>query len=206
MRKIFLYVLIFFLITSKNIFAIKQDIKLFINGEEINNLPMNPVIINNRILVPVREVLEKFGAELDWRPDPRELFIIKDNNIIMLTVDEKVAKVNGQENILDTAPVIINNKLMVPIRFISETFGFEINWDDSNNQKRVVINYVNNNKDDEDLSEIELDLNDLDMNFEENLYDEEGDDDNNDLGENILDLDSQEVIFDKKNNIEVART
>ena len=124
--------------------------------------------------------------------------------VIKSAVDEKVAKVNGQENILDTAPVIINNKLMVPIRFISETFGFEINWDDSNNQKRVVINYVNNNKDDEDLSEIELDLNDLDINFEENLYDEEGDDDNNDLGENILDLDSQEVIFDKKNNIEVA--
>ena len=200
MKKLFLCVLIFFLIASKNIFAVNQDIKLFINGEEINDLPMNPVIINDRVLVPVREVLEKFGAELDWRPDPRELFINKNNITVMLTVDEKVAKINGQENILDVAPIIINNKLMVPVRFISETFNFEINWDDSNNQKRVIINSNTDNKNNNDLD----DLDDLDKDLEESFYFDEDQNTNNDLCESILDINDDNVIRDEKSNLDVA--
>lgn len=137
MRNLIFCVIIFFLFPFSNIFANQQNVKLFINGDEVKNLPVAPVIINDSVVVPVREVLEEFDVILDWKQDSRELFITKDDVIVLLKVNEKIANVNGKGKILVAAPTIINDKLMVPVRFIGETFGFKVSWD--NQDKKVVI-------------------------------------------------------------------
>ncbi len=128
-----------------NIFAGQSDIKLIIDGDKLTNLPAAPTIINDSVVVPVREILEKFDAVLDWKSETKELFITKDDTIVLLKAGDKIANVNGEEKILIAPATIINDKLMIPVRFIAETFGFSVKW-----ENRCVI--INTNSSDEQIS------------------------------------------------------
>lgn len=139
-RKLFFCLVLIFFLSSRELFCKPQTIKLFVDGIEITNLPANPIIINDCVLVPVREILEKFNADLEWRGDAKELLISKNDTHVLLTVNETVAKVNGEEKILLSPATLINEKLMVPVRFIGETFGFEIEWKDGKDERKVIIN------------------------------------------------------------------
>lgn len=48
---------------------------------------------------------------------------------LRLTLNKKVMSVNGKDQAIDVAPLIIDDRTMVPIRFISEAFGATVNWD-----------------------------------------------------------------------------
>ena len=53
----------------------------------------------------------------------------EDDNVV-LTIDSKTMLKNGEAQKMDVAPVIVNSRTMVPVRFIAEAFGGEVDWDD----------------------------------------------------------------------------
>lgn len=55
---------------------------------------------------------------------------------ISITPGENIATVDGEEVILDVPAKIINDRTMVPIRFVAESMGFFVDWDPEN---RTVI-------------------------------------------------------------------
>lgn len=142
-----------------NIFAGQSDIKLIIDGDELKNLPASPTIINDSTVVPVREVLEKFDAVLDWKSETNELFITKDDTIVLLKAGDKIANVNGEEKILIAPATIINDKLMIPVRFIAENFGFDVKWENRCviiSTKQIPIVPAENNNQTAKITEIEI--------------------------------------------------
>ena len=105
-----------------------------VNGEtqEIDpGMGTVPVIANDRTLIPVRAVVETLGGEADWNGDTRTATLSYGGNTIDLTIDSTTAYLNGDAQTLDTTPVIINDRTMLPIRFIAEGFGFDVEWDQS---------------------------------------------------------------------------
>ena len=62
---------------------------------------------------------------------------VENNMEIKLKINSNIAYVNGKEVILDTEPIIHNNRTLVPIRFIAETFDCEVEWDDKG--REVII-------------------------------------------------------------------
>ncbi|MCD8215993.1 MAG: hypothetical protein LUC97_10195 [Clostridiales bacterium] len=107
-----------------------------INGEG-QELEQSPVIIDGRTLVPVRAVVEAIGGEADWNSETREITITKGTDVISMTINSETAYLNGEETILDTAPVIINSRTCMPIRFIAESLGFEVSWNE--NVRQIII-------------------------------------------------------------------
>lgn len=87
-----------------------------------------PVIINNRTLLPVRAVVEEMGGAVGWNGDTQDVTLSYNNDEIKLTIDSPTAYLNGIEQTLDTAPVVINDRTMLPIRFIAESFKFDVDW------------------------------------------------------------------------------
>lgn len=87
-----------------------------------------PVIANGRTLVPVRAVIEEIGGSVEWNGSARQTTLNYENNKIVLTLDSTTAYLNDSENILDTAPTVINGRTMLPIRFIAKSFGFDVDW------------------------------------------------------------------------------
>lgn len=103
------------------------------NGEKITyaNAGVDPVIINNRTLVPVRFLSEKMNYKVTWEKSEEKVTIDNGQKKIELFIGKNIAIINGntQQMTDSTPPIIINNKTMVPIRFVVEQFGIEIDYD-----------------------------------------------------------------------------
>ena len=146
MKKI-IFVLTFILSIATCVFA--SDVSVQINGEIVNfkddkgNI-VNAQIINDRTMVPMRKIFEILGAEIEWDGENRRVTGAKGNTIIELQIDNPVATktVNGNlEQIkLDSAPTIINDRTMVPLRFIAESLDKQVGWDASN-RTAIIIDY-----------------------------------------------------------------
>jgi len=106
-------------------------ITLQINGRELTGLPMPPVILGDRTLVPARETFEALGAVVVWHESTREVYIGYEGMLIILQINNLAANVDGSLHLMDVQPRIINGKTMIPLRFASESLGLIVGWDDS---------------------------------------------------------------------------
>lgn len=104
-----------------------------VNGLEknIDDGDTAPTIVNDRTLVPVRAIIESMGGSVNWDSDTSTAILEYNNDIITLTIGSKIAYFNDSANTLDTAPQIINDRTMLPIRFIAESFKFDVDWEQS---------------------------------------------------------------------------
>lgn len=107
------------------------DVKLILNGETFvpSQGQMPPVIIGDRTLVPVREVFEKLGGNVLWDGEERSVEVTFGAKVIKLWLDSTSAIVDGEQKTLDVPGKLINEKTMVPVRFISENAGLDVGWD-----------------------------------------------------------------------------
>lgn len=96
-----------------------------------------PIIQNGRTLVPFRAIYENFGMEVNWIPEDRRAVGYNESMDIIMTIGSNRAYINDSEFILDTSPIIVNSRTLVPIRFISESLGKSVSWD--NNNRNVII-------------------------------------------------------------------
>jgi len=109
-----------------------QNITAFYNDSEIT-FDTSPFIEENRVLVPIRAITEKFGAEVKYffSLEAKTVIISLTNIKAELAIDSKKAIVNGQSVDLDVAPKIVNDRTYLPLRFISETFEKKVFWSDA---------------------------------------------------------------------------
>ena len=92
-------------------------------------LDVEPVIIESRTLVPLRGIFSVFGAEVNWDGAEEQVTVKTADKSIVLRIGSNIAQVNGQDIVLDTSPRLVNNRTMVPLRFISESIGIQVDWD-----------------------------------------------------------------------------
>lgn len=105
--------------------------KMTVDGAvtEIDSEGTTPVIVNDRTLMPIRAIIEAIGGTVSWDGETRKVTLLYNGSAIELVIDSASALLNGKESALDTAPMIINGRTMLPIRFIAESFGFDVGWD-----------------------------------------------------------------------------
>lgn len=103
-----------------------------VNGTEkpIDAEGTAPVIVNDRTLLPVRAIVEEMGGTVAWNGDTQTVTLTYGADEIRLIIDNLTAHLNGASETLDTAPAIINDRTMLPIRFIAEGFKLEVDWNE----------------------------------------------------------------------------
>lgn len=102
-----------------------------VNGEDITfeDPEALPKIMNNRTMLAARAFYEKIDAKVDWNGKARTVTVTKDKDKIVLTIGSNKALVNGKEVALDSAATIVNDKTYIPVRFVSEAFGYKVKYD-----------------------------------------------------------------------------
>ncbi len=105
-----------------------------------------PIIKNDRTLVPIRAIVEALGGTITWVPVNNGIAVtIKLGSVVInLQTEKPTATVNGKIVYIDSdnhkiVPEIINNRTMLPIRFIAERLGAKVNWD--SNTQTITITY-----------------------------------------------------------------
>lgn len=103
-----------------------------------------PVIVLDRTLLPVRALIESIGGYVGWNEDNQEITITYQGDEIRMIINSTTAYVNDREETLDSAPILLNDRTMLPIRFIAENFNFNVAWDSDN--KTITITVPNSDK------------------------------------------------------------
>ncbi len=106
------------------------DSDILINGETVT--VETPYIEGTgTTLVPLRVITEAFGAEVEWEGETQTITLTYPDVSIVLQIGNSAAQVNDYTQKLDVQPTLsANGVTMVPLRFISETFGADVEWDD----------------------------------------------------------------------------
>lgn len=126
---------------------------LSVNGKRIAT-PLEPIIFNERALVPVREVFEAAGASVNYNNSTRGIYIEGNNIRLLMNIGSSKVTVNGVEKSFSdgVSPKLIakkgeSAKTMVPVRFISETLGYTVDFTGSSiavstERKTAVLNSI----------------------------------------------------------------
>lgn len=113
---------------NKHIYDL-APITLYIDEVAVATQDMPPVQIEQTTLVPIREVFEPMGAHLEWKPEEKKVYIAYEDRMMILEMNNPDIWLNGETLTLEVPAKTINNKIMVPVRFISEQLGFDVEWD-----------------------------------------------------------------------------
>ncbi len=140
---------------STALLAVSSDINVELNGK-VMTFDVSPQIVNGITLLPARAIMEAFGATVVWDPETKTVNIEKENKKINLFIDKPVALVNDHRVELAVGATIIENRTMVPLRFISECFGANVNWNSSIRTVQIVMEIP--------CEEVELELPYCDLN------------------------------------------
>lgn len=101
-------------------------------SEEIDvKLTMPPVIIDGRTLVHIRSVAESFGSVVVWSDADRSVTVSRENRLVFCAIDDPQAFANGQALQIDVPPKLVEQRTLVPLRFVIEGLGLDVNWDGS---------------------------------------------------------------------------
>lgn len=111
-------------------------INVYVNDSKLN-MSTQAVIEQERTLVPLRSIFESMGATVRWEQSTKTVTGFKGDKSMQLQIGNKSATVNNRIVKLDVAAVLRNDYTLVPARFIAESLGSEVDWD--NNTRSVLI-------------------------------------------------------------------
>ncbi len=131
--------------------------QILVDLEEVKT-EVAPQIINQRTMVPVRAIAEMVGCRVEWIADQQQVEIYdpaSNGLIIEMQIGNKTANYSkfdamlndrvGIEYELDSPPVIINGRTLVPLRFISEAIGYKVDYNVDNGDVYLFSPaYINN--------------------------------------------------------------
>jgi len=109
-----------------------------------NTLDSPPLIKNSRTLLPIRAVIESLDGSVGWDPNTKKVTVTLGSNTIELWIGKNTASVNGVSKLIDLTNAkvvseIINGRTMLPLRFITENLGCDVQWNGTT--KTITITY-----------------------------------------------------------------
>ena len=158
MKRMLKSIFLFLLLCTGFLFSVEAaSIRITLDDNEIS-FDEAPFIENDRVLVPVRGILESLGYTVHWQEHTQTVLALSETATISLQINSNTATVNGNRVSVDAPAQIKNGRTFVPLRFLAEYSGAEVNWDGSSstvsiyatsakesNMKRSVV-YVQTNK------------------------------------------------------------
>lgn len=126
-------------IASRKVIALTLGQKEYLVNGVSQQMDTEPIIHEDRTMLPVRYLTEPLGATLDWDGAAQKVTVVLNDKTIELFIGQNKARVNGQEVMIDpanpaVAPITVPpGRTMLPLRFISENLGCSVEWDAATN-------------------------------------------------------------------------
>jgi len=116
--------------------SFERPISVYVNGVDLYD-DTAPVIIQDRVMAPMRKNFETLGCDISWHPETNTVTAVKDDTVIKLGIGQHTAFVIGEVVELDSPAILRDNRTLVPIRFIADALGMDVNWDE--NMRKVNV-------------------------------------------------------------------
>jgi len=127
-KRSFLAFFVVLLFMSVGAASAANQITVVLDGRTLQ-FDVQPTIIDGRTMVPMRVIFEELGANVEWDGATRTITATSSDLVVRTTVGNRVIDVNGNRITMDVAPIIIDGRTLVPVRFVSEAFGADVEWE-----------------------------------------------------------------------------
>lgn len=135
MKKIVIFSLMFvFVVFSLSAIASPADITVRIDSSALE-YDVPPVAIDGRTLVPVRVTAEALGADVSWDSDSESAIITFEDRVVTMALDDPHYYIDGTKYDMDSAVTIIDSRMLIPVRYLAESLGAVVVWD---NKEKIV--------------------------------------------------------------------
>lgn len=114
-----------------------RPIRVMVDGAELA-FDVDPVIENDRTLVPMRLIFEALGAKVDWDEATRTALAVKGDVKISITIDSAELMKNSKAVALDAPARLIGGRTLVPVRAVSEGMGAKVDWNEASRTVQIV--------------------------------------------------------------------
>jgi hypothetical protein len=104
-----------------------RTIHVRLNGKRLP-FEVPPMIENDITMVPFREIFAALGLEIEWNTNLRKVVGRNEKITIELPINSQTALVNGEEKFLAAPATIRNGRTFVPLRFVAEATGANVDW------------------------------------------------------------------------------
>jgi len=108
-------------------------ISVLIDGLSLN-MDVSPVIQNDRTLVPFRAIAEAMNINVSWDDQTSTVNATDGKTTVRLQINNRTAYLNNIPMTLDVAPQIVDGRTLIPLRFFSEAYKCQVNWNGAINQ------------------------------------------------------------------------
>ncbi|MBR6401390.1 MAG: copper amine oxidase N-terminal domain-containing protein [Firmicutes bacterium] len=107
------------------------DVKVFVDGEQIIFPDVQPTIIESRTYVPLRGVFEKLGYNIEWDDSTKTAALTNEKTAVYANVNDLRIETDSYRRAVGNGlyPIIIDGRMMLPVRAISEASGCDVTWD-----------------------------------------------------------------------------
>lgn len=109
-----------------------------VNGQNVS-LDQPAVLVSGRTMLPFRFITENMRAEVGWDPETQMVTATYGTIVVKLMVGSQTAYVNGQPREVNVPPQLVNGRTMVPLRFLGDAFGWELEWDNVTRAVTVLV-------------------------------------------------------------------
>ncbi|KRE99406.1 hypothetical protein ASG89_28000 [Paenibacillus sp. Soil766] len=109
---------------------IQKSVAVKVNG---SNLDVEAHLIDGRTMVPLRAIFERLSATLEWEATTRTITATKGSTVVHLQIDHVEARIDDRTSTLDVPPLLVNGSTYVPLRFVSEALGADVDFDSITN-------------------------------------------------------------------------
>lgn len=136
MKKILAIIIVMSLMLSCISVCAQDSITVLLDGQALS-FDVQPQIINSRTMVPMRAIFTALGANVDWVEEHRLIIASKKTSIVTMMIDSPIMHIGnletGEQRVieLDSPPVIVDSRTLVPVRAISDALGVEVGWDEA---------------------------------------------------------------------------
>ena len=113
--------------------ALAATAPVVFNGDALGSAELQ----GGRTYLPFRVIFEACGATVDWNTETKTVLAVQDGRVLTMQVGQKTVDVGGASYTLDAAPYVKNGRTYVPVRFVSETLGYDVIWDQDNRQVNI---------------------------------------------------------------------
>ena len=118
----------------------QRNIRVTVDGDPVSFNGAMPHMQGSRVMVPLRGVFEKMGADVRWDRNNQTVYATRGSDEITLPIGSRTATVNGNRVQMDTPAHVMNGRAMVPLRFLSESLSADVNWNQGNRLVAIVTN------------------------------------------------------------------
>jgi hypothetical protein len=123
-------IFICFLPISSAFAAKAKTIYIFLDGKKMEFKLQQPINVNGRVLVPLRDIFEAMGAKIEWDDTTKTVTAKKDNVLITYKIGSLTGNRNNEIIQIPVPGKLVEGTTLIPLRFVGEALGAIVGWDE----------------------------------------------------------------------------